>query len=392
MRIAIDARWIFPEISGIGAHTRELLRHLGAVDRLNTYIVLFSERRLAERTWTEAQLTDKPNFRPDIIPWSIFSPRGQCMLPLHLQRLRVNIFHSTNYMIPLAAFPRGKPGRIRCVVTIHDLIPMIFPQATPSAMKTRLFPVYRRLMLEIGARADQIITVSEASRRDVVAHLHIPPARHDAVKVIYNGVSGLFRPAEVTASQEDIPRTILYVGRRDPYKNLENLLEAFKLARHSCNLPIRLKLIGPPDPRYPQVEQKIRQLAIDDCVDQMGYQSASGLVQAYQTAAVTVLPSRYEGFGFPVVESMACGTPVVCSDIPVLREVAGDAALFADPDNVPALAEALRLAAADPPLRAELIRKGITRASLFTWQENARQTMHLYEQLGSAPPQKEFQP
>lgn len=392
MRVAIDARWIFPEISGIGAHTRELLRHLGVIDRRNTYIVLFSERKLAERTWTEAQLADKPNFRPDIIPWSIFSPRGQCMLPLHLRRLRVDVYHSTNYMIPLAAFPKGKPGRIRCVVTIHDLIPMLFPQATPSAIKTRLFPVYRRLMLEIGARADQIITVSEASRRDVVAHLRIPPARHDAVKVIYNGVSDLFRPAEGIVVLDDAPRTILYVGRRDPYKNLENLLDAFVLARQSCELPLRLKLIGPPDSRYPQAEKKIHQLSIGDSVEQVGYASASQLVHAYQTAAVTVLPSRYEGFGFPVVESMACGTPVVCSDIPVLREVAGDAALYADPDNVPALADSLRRAATDTPLRAELIRKGLARSSLFTWQQNARQTMQLYEQLGGAQPQREPQP
>ncbi len=389
MRIAIDARWIFPEISGIGAHTQELLRYLALVDRRNSYVLLFSDRKLAERTWAEAQLSTTSNFRPEIIPWSIFSPRGQWMLPRHLQRLRIDVFHSTNYMIPLAAFPRGKPGRLRCVVTIHDLIPMIFPHATPNALKTRLFPIYKRLMMEVGLRADRIITVSEASRQDVLRHLQIAPSRHSSVSVIYNGVSESFQPAKTDTIPRSPEKIILYVGRRDPYKNLVNLLDAFALARKQCPVPLRLKLIGPADPRYPQAEEKIRQLDIGYCVDQVGYQSLKELVHAYQTASLTVLPSRYEGFGFPVVESMACGTPVVCSDIPVLREVAGDAALYAAPDDIPAMSAALCRAATDGGLRTELARKGLARSALFSWKENAIRTVQLYDQVGSNAPMKE---
>lgn len=394
MRIAIDARWIFGEISGIGAHTRELIRHIAMLDRKNTYVLLFSDRRLAERTWGEAHLSDKPNFRPDIVPWSIFSPRGQLLLPLHLRRQRVDVFHSTNYMIPLAAFPRGSAGRIRCVATIHDLIPLLFPRATPNALKTRLFPLYKRIMHEVGARADRIITVSEASRRDVLTHLHIPPERHNSVVAIHNGVSDHFRPADRGAGSPSAGTsgTILYVGRRDPYKNLENLVEAFALARRQSPLPLRLRLIGPPDPRYPGAEERIRQLDLAPHVDRTGYQSTAGLVEAYQSASVTVLPSRYEGFGFPVVESMACGTPVVCGDIPVLREVAGDAALYASPDDIPALADAITRAANDPALRRSLAEKGLARAALFTWRENARRTIAVYGSLFATPAGTEVRP
>ena len=381
MRIAIDARWIFNEISGIGAHTRELIRHLALVDRKNTYVLLFSDRRLVERTWAEACLSDKPNFKPDILPWGIFSPRSQMMLPLHLRTQRINVFHSTNYMIPLAAFPKGREGRVKCVATIHDLIPLIFPNATPRALKTRLFPVYKRLMLEVGARTDRIITVSEASRNDVITHLHITDERQSSVVVIHNGVSDLFKSSATPTAVRNGVQTILYVGRNDPYKNLVNLIEAFALARSRSPLPLRLQLVGPADPRYPEADNRIRELNLGAHIDRVGYQSASELIQSYQNAAVTVLPSRYEGFGFPVVESMACGTPVVCSDIPVLKEVAGNAALFASPDDVPAMANAIISAVNDQSLRERLIRDGLVRATRFTWLENARRTLELYTEL-----------
>lgn len=381
MRIAIDARWIFNEISGIGAHTRELLRHLAALDRKNSYLLLFADRQLAERTWSEAQLSDKPNFRPDILPWGIFSPRSQLMLPLHLRSRRIDVFHSTNYMIPLAAFPKGKMGRVKCVATIHDLIPLIFPSATPRALKTRLFPIYKRLMLEVGARADRIITVSEASRADVISHLHIPAERHPSVVAIHNGVSDLFKPATEPVSNGNGAQTILYVGRCDPYKNLVNLIEAFAIARAQSPRPLRLTIIGSADPRYPEAENRIRELGLNAHVNRVGYQSTQELVRAYQAAAATILPSRYEGFGFPVVESMACGTPVICSDIPVLKEVAGDAALLVSPDDIPAMAGAMLKAVNDPALRDSLVRAGLARASRFTWLENARRTLALYEAM-----------
>ncbi len=394
MRIALDARWIFDEISGIGAHTVELIRHLARLDHENSFIILFSDRKLAERTWMDCQLTDKPNFRPEVVPWSLFSPRGQLLLPGHLRRQRVDVYHSTNYMIPLAAFPRDRTGRIRCVATIHDLIPLLFPQATPNAIKTRLFPVYKRLMLEVGRRADRIITVSEASRQDVLEHLRIPAERHASVVVIHNGVSNRFRPPVPPAGSPPAgsPATVLYVGRSDPYKNLENLMEAFALARARSPIPLRLRLIGPPDPRYPGAGERIRKLNLAPYVERVGYQAADNLVRAYQSAAVTILPSRYEGFGLPVVESMACGTPVICGDIPVLREVAGEAALFAPPDDIPALADAMTRAVNDAALRRTLSERGLAQAARFTWADNARHTLALYQELGSATPHAEGQP
>ena len=386
MRIAIDARWIFPQISGIGAHTRELIRHLAREDRENNYLLFFSDRLLAERTWLEADLVDKPNFRPEIIPSGVFSPRSQMMLPLHLIRRKVQVFHSTNYMIPLASFPRERMGSVRCVVTIHDLIPMLFPSATPRAIKSRFAPIYRRLMLEIGKRADRIVAVSEASRSDILQHLEIPPARHGDVRVIYNGVAETLQLPALARRRDPAdprPRVILYVGRSDPYKNLVGLVEAFALARQQSPVPLALHIIGPPDPRYPEAARRVSELHQDGHVAWVGYKSNDELLRAYQEADVVALPSRYEGFGFPVVEAMACGTPVVCSDIPVLHEVAGDAALFVNPDDGQALASNLVRAVTDEALRTELIARGQDQARKFTWTDTARRTVALYKELSA---------
>lgn len=383
MKIAIDARWIFNEISGIGAHTRELIRHIAREDRHNTYFLIFSDRALAERTWVEAELSGKSNFRPDIVPWSVFSPHSQLMLPGRLNRNGIEVYHSPNYMIPLACFPRGRVGKIRCVATIHDLIPLLFPSATPRALKTRLYPIYRRLMLEIGARADRVIAVSEASRADIVKHLNIPPDRLDTVRVIYNGVSPLFAPATGEQHSDTSRQTVLYVGRSDPYKNLPLLIEAFSLARQKVSFPLQLKILGPRDPRYPEAEQRVQALGLQGMVTWAGYQTNQSLVKAYQDAAVVVLPSRYEGFGLPVVEAMACGTPMLCSDIPVLKEVGGTAAFYTPLDNGPELASGLVRVLTDNHLRGEMVRKGFEQSRRFTWTGAARQTIALYHELAT---------
>lgn len=388
MKIALDARWIFNEISGIGAHTRELIRHIAREDHTNSYLLIFSDRALAERTWVEADLADKPNFRPDIVPWSVFSPHSQLMLPSRLARHGIEVYHSTNYMIPLSCFPRGRVGKIRCVATIHDLIPLLFPSATPRALKTRLFPIYRRLMLEIGARADRIIAVSEASRSDIVQHLNIPPERHNTVKVIYNGVSPNFIPASASAPLRDAPtrpRTVLYVGRSDPYKNLPLLIDAFSQARQNAPFPIQLKILGPPDPRYPEASQHVKALGLETAVAWAGYQTSSALVKAYQDADLVVLPSRYEGFGLPVVEAMACGTPMLCSDIPVLKEIGGEAAFYTPLGNIPELANGILRVLTDSELRRDMIQRGFAQARQFTWAAAARQTIAVYQELASQP-------
>jgi alpha-1,3-rhamnosyl/mannosyltransferase len=385
MKIAIDARWIFPEISGIGAYTRELIKHLALLDRKNEYVILARNAALRDRTLSETNLKTAPNFSFRIIDCGVFSIWNQLLLPIFLRQNNFDIYHSTNYMIPLLAFPRSGSARTKCVVTIHDVIPMMFPTHAPKSKKARLFPIYRRLMLQIGARANAIITDSNASREDVIMHLQLDVSSKDKVRTVYCGVSDRFQPPPArTQRNGDETRTILYVGRSDPYKNVATLICAFSIARKRAPFPIRLTIAGSPDPRYPEAARLAAELGVQDAIEWTGYIPDAQLVAAYQQSDVLVHPSRYEGFGLQVAEAMACGLPVICSDAGALPEVAGDAAIMLKPDKVQGFAAKILNVLADPILAQQMSEKGQRQAAKFTWDRTAAETLAIYEEISRA--------
>ncbi|MBP7830546.1 MAG: glycosyltransferase family 4 protein [Kiritimatiellae bacterium] len=378
MRIGLDARWIFPELSGIGTYTTELIREFARLETGHEFVLIFRDPAIRDRVWSAAGLEGHPRFRGHMVPWGVFSPWSQLRLPAVLRRLEIDVFHSPNYMIPFRAFPRNRAHAVKCVATIHDLIPLLFPEHTPRALKTRLFPLFRRVMFEVGARADAILTVSETSRADILRSLRIPGEREGRVRAVYNGVAPEYRPA----SRRPAPhKTLLCVGRFDPYKNVGGLLEAFARLRARGGPDVRLRIIGPPDPRYPEAPRKARELGLEGAVEWGGYAGGADLLDAYQQADVFALLSHYEGFGLTVLEAMACGTPVVCSDIGALREVAGDAARRVDPCDPEAVADALGRVMTEPGVAEEMRRKGLARAREFTWARTAAETLRVYEEV-----------
>jgi alpha-1,3-rhamnosyl/mannosyltransferase len=388
LQIALDARWIFPEISGIGAYTRELIRHLPRLSPESRFHLLFCDPILRDRTLSETGTGNLPNVSSIVVPHGLFSPVGQVTIPFRIRQLGVDVYHSPNYMIPLLAFPRGRRGRPACVVTIHDVIPLIFPRHAPRSRKARLFPIYKRLMTEIGRRADAIISDSEASRRDVITHLHIPDAQAGKVRAIPCGVSERFRPPvsrPSAASDPRRPRQILYVGRADPYKNVATLVRSLARLSQISPMPVELVIAGSRDPRYPEAEQLARQLGVADRVRWTGYLSDEALLQLYQTADVLGHASRYEGFGLQVAEAMACGLPVVTSDAGSLPEVAGDAALRLAPDDAEGFAQAIHRVLSDSALAEDLRRRGLAQAARFTWASTAQQTLDVYRNLTQNP-------
>ncbi len=391
MKIAIDGRWIYPRISGIGAYTRELLRALAPLDTENDYTVFFNRADVRDRTARETGLKDRSNFSLRLLPWGVFSPLGQLALPGLLRRERFDVFHSPNYMIPLPAFPRFRTGSTRAVVTIHDVIPLLFPAHAPRSRKSRFFFLYRGLMAEIARRADFIITVSESSRSDCLTKLRIAPERADRVCAVHNGVSDRFMPPPEGPAPRRSPddktttRTCLYVGRADPYKNLDGLLRAFARVRDELPFPLELVIAGPKDDRYPEAPALARELGVDGQVVWTGYLSDSELIRRYQTADLLILPSRYEGFGLPVIEAMACGTPVLCSTAAALREIAGQAALFADPDDIPGLARGMREILTQSALADRLSHDGLRQAARFSWAKTAAQTLAVYQRAAALP-------
>ena len=260
-------------------------------------------------------------------------------LPRLLRRLRPAVAH----------FQHALPLRCPCaaVVTVHDLS---FERDT-EAMGRRDRFVFRRVVPRAARRARCVIAVSERTRRDLVDLYGIPPGK---ITVTPHGVDPSFGPGEVAGGGY-----LLYVGaiqaRKDP----------LAAARAAKELGLPLVVAGPE--REPALARELEGLG----ADLRGYVEKDQLASLYRGAAALVLPSRYEGFGLPVLEAMACGTPVVASGDAALREVAGDAAVYADRD----LAEAIRTALAD---RDRLVAAGLERARAFSWEETARRTLDAY--------------
>ena len=374
-RIAIDARWVFHELSGIGRYTLELLRQLGEIGGQFDYLVLVRDGERQAFVERESELAGKPNFEFAHLPHGLFSPLGQFAAARLLRARGVGVYHSTNFMVPLPAFSRRRPHAIRCVCNIHDLIPLVHPEFTPKALKTRFLPVYRVLMHEIARRVDTVVTGSESAKRDIVQRLKLP---REQIVVAPDGVEARYQPGGAKPSASGGPKTVLYVGRSDPYKNLPGLVAAFAQMVGDGGVDARLRIVGSPDARYPEAGEAAQRLGVADRVDWAGYLDEAELVRAYQEADVLALLSRYEGFGLPVLEAMACGTPVVCSNAASLPEVAGGAAWLVAPDDTAAAAGALKTILTDTATASRLRAAGLAQAANFSWRAAAEAVLRVY--------------
>ncbi|MHB1296062.1 MAG: glycosyltransferase family 4 protein [Anaerolineae bacterium] len=288
----------------------------------------------------------------------------------------VDLFHATDNVLPWL-------GRARSVFTLHDLTHRLHPetQSRPNRMYLDL------MMPRFLRRADAILADSEATRRDALRLYGVAPER---IQVVYPGVHQRFRPADAAAvadarTRYGLPaRYVLFVGTLEPRKNLPALLEAYR-ALLQGGLRAGLVLVGRLGWRVDAFRASLQTLAPDELVVTPGFVPDDDLPALYSGADLLAFPSLYEGFGFPVLEAMACGTPVVCANTSSLPEVAGDAALQVDPHDVGALAEAMRRLLEDPALRRELAGRGVKHAAAFTWERAASETLKVYRRVLAAP-------
>ena len=279
---------------------------------------------------------------------------------------------------PTGALPLLLTGAAR-VVTIHDAIPYVYPQTS-----TRLdWLIYHWWLPLAVRRADAVITDSEQSRKDIMAHLPVAP---QDVVVVPLAADPRFRPMEI-AEVEPVLREyslqrpyILYVGALESRKNLPRLLEAYALLR-AWSPQWRLVIVGARKWKFSPIFDAVQRLGLEGHVDFTGYVADEHLPALYAGADLFAFPSLYEGFGLPVLEAMACGTPVVTSNTSSLPEVAGDAALLVDPTDVRQIARAMWLVLSQPALAAELRARGLARAAQFTWERTARETIAVYERV-----------
>lgn len=364
--IAINAHLLSGQDSyrsaGVHQYILHLLRHLGDVDGGMRFSALLgadavppeSDLPLMRSRWQ----TDRPSRR---VLWE------QLIQPRLLRDLEADLVHGPVFVGPLVA-----PCPV--VITIHDLSFIRFPHLFRAGNR-----FYLTVMTRLSARhARRLIAVSEHAASESVRLLGVPRERID---VVYHGVDPAFRPLpadEVAAfrRRRQLPeKFVLFVGTLEPRKNLERLIEAFaRIHRDGA----KLVLVGGKGWLYDDLFARVEALGLDDAVVFPGYVRSEELPLWYNAASAFAYPSLYEGFGMPVTEAQACGTPVLTSTSSSLPEAAGEAALLVDPEDVGDIASGLARIIDDDTLREALTERGLAHARTFDWSRTARQTVQVY--------------
>ncbi len=301
----------------------------------------------------------------------------QAVIPFQLRQLKADLVHGLVNVLPLTTTTPG-------IVTVHDLSFLRMPE---KLSPTKRFYLARLCQASVH-RARHVITVSQQTADDVMAFFATPATK---ITVVPNGVDAHFQPGDaaetVTFRQAHaLPeRFILYLGTLEPRKNLLTLLRAYaqwqsRAAREEQ--AIKLVLAGGKGWDYEQIFTETAALGLTEQVIFPGFIPEADLPQWYRAAEFFVYPSFLEGFGLPVLEAMACGTPVICSDAGSLVEVAGDAAWTFPATDVDTLAQSLHSLSTQAELRAELRTRGLQRAQQFSWQRTAAATLDIYHQMG----------
>jgi glycosyltransferase involved in cell wall biosynthesis len=371
VRIAIDARKLHD--FGIGTYIRNLLRHLARIDPETEYVLLCqaADMRIAQ--------TLGSNFRTVLEPSDNYSVSEQIHVPWVLRREKPDVYHAPHYVLPVAV-------RCRSVVTIHDCIHLMFPQYLPNRAA---YAYARGAMWSAARQSDRILTVSEASKRDILHFFNVPPEK---ISVVYNAIDERFwvePPAEeverVRQRFQLHQRFVLYAGTIKPHKNLVRLIEAFAQLRTGPFEELKLLIIGDEISKLPALRRAVHSHKLHKHVRFLGFLPDDTLAALYRLADLFVFPSLYEGFGLPPLEAMASGTPVVTSNVSSLPEVAGDAAVLVDPYDVASIVDGMQRVLGDPALASDLRRKGLERARDFSWERSVARTHDIYQVVAERP-------
>ena len=366
MRIALDARLTNYSSGGIPEDIRQLSRRLPLLDSHNDYLILQSHK-------DAKSLHHLSGIRLVKCITPAHHPLERTTLTLELLPWRTHLLHSPDFIAP-----HGGPWR--SIITIHDLTFLRYPKfLTP---KSRHY--YNHQIHSSVKRADAILADSNATRSDILELLGVHPEK---VTTVHLAADERFHPQseKVVISTHDrlnLPRHyLLFVGTFEPRKNIRSLLHAYAdlLSQHSITPP--LLLVGKPGWLFDDTDRLLDELGIRDSVLYRSDISPQDLPAIYTGALALILPSHYEGFGLPVLEAMSCGTPTIISDRASLPEIAGDAAIKCDPDKPESITDAMALVLFDSELRTNLSRKGIQRASHFTWATCCAKTLEVYRQV-----------
>ncbi len=359
--------------AGISGYEQHLIQALGTVNKEMTLTAIVGDRAWRApsgvHTFRPLWNTERPSAR---IVWE------QGWLPWVLRRLNADVYHGLAFVGPVWG------PNIPHVITVHDLSFVRYPETLP-VWKARYLRWFTRTSVRKAAR---VIAVSESTRQDLLRWLALPPEK---VVTVYNGVDDRFRPlpradVEMWRERQQLPSSFfLFVGTLQPRKNLETLVRAYARWRSlTRGSPWPLLIGGAKGWYYERLFALVRELNLEDSVRFLGYVPTADLPYLYNAASVFIYPSLFEGFGLPVLEAMACGTPVIVADTSSLPEIVGDAGVRVPPLDVDAWADALADLYNDANRRRELGEWGQRRARMFSWERTAVHTLNVYKDVGES--------
>lgn len=370
--IGIDYTAAVHQTAGIGRYSREMVQALAAAPAKFDYRLFVAGAGKVARpvllgpnfAWCPTRLTERWLARL----WY----RLRLPLPIESWTGPLALFHATDFFLP--------PVRsiTYTIVTIHDLSFVRLPETVMPGMANHLNQWVPRSV----QRADHVIAVSEATRQDLIELYQTPPEK---ISVLYHGVTPDFKPVTQADKLAEVRRKyhlgqhpfILSVGTLQPRKNYRRLVQAFA----SLDPALALVIVGSKGWNYADIFAEITRHGLAERVHVLGFVADSDLPALYSAASLFVYPSLYEGFGLPILEAMACGTPVVASNQSALPEVVGEAGLLVDPKDIEAMAAAMARVLGDTSLRQTLVEAGPARAAQFTWSNMANRLSALYQKL-----------
>jgi glycosyltransferase involved in cell wall biosynthesis len=376
LRIAINALYLLPgRVGGTETYIRNLVKWLVRIDRSNTYVIFVNRESagIFEELAPECEVVLCPiaaSNRPLRILWE------QLALPFQIRRRRADLLFSAGMTTPFVS-------PVPSVLVVFDLQHSLQPQNFQA-----LHLLFLKTIIYLSAKVSAgVVTISEKVKKDLIRLYGIPPGKIAVTHLAVDHSSFFPRDAaevEAVRSKYHLPeRFILYAAASLPHKNHARLLAALHILRERGE-GVRLVLIGARDKGQEELARAIQEAGQGDAVVFTGWLPFEDIPPIMCAAEALVFPSLNEGFGLPVIEAMACGVPVVCSDIEPLPEVAGDAARFVNAYDQTSIADGISAVIGDPDVRQRLIEKGFRRAAEFTWENTALKTLSFMRSIGEA--------